>query len=329
MLNIYVEALSADNAANTGTISNDMSFLVIGHDGERLAAINKLEAPDGIEARFDREWKITNTNFTDTYSLEFEWEDIGPLDITDIRLLVDNNNNFEDATIFGPADGLTFSEGSIIVGGINTAHVQANTTSFLTIASISSDTPLPIELISFEAILGKEEQVHLKWETASETNNDYFTITRSADGQSFESIGQVKGQGDSNQRTEYQFTDGTPLVGKSYYLLKQTDFDGTSSSSEIRLINNSNLIRPQAEIYPNPTTDQNVTLSLEYFNPNEKLNICIYLFNGSCLHHQTITADHLGNYRGDAIVRDVLIPGIYFIEIAWGSEKMTKKLIVQ
>jgi hypothetical protein len=326
MLNIYVQALSADNAANTGTISNDMSFLVIGHDGERLASIDKMEVPPGVVTRFDREWKITNTNFTDTYSLEFEWDEIGSLDITDIVLLVDDDGDFSDAAVFDTSDGLTFTEGSIIVGGINTAHVQANTTSFLTIASISSDTPLPIELVFFDATLQEDQKVYLKWETVTETNNDYFTVTRSADGQSFESIGQVNGQGNSNQSVKYQLTDDTPLMGKSYYVLKQTDYDGTSSSSEIRLINNSNLTRPQAEIYPNPTNDQNVTLSLEYFNPNEKLNICIYLFNGSCLHHQTITTDHLGNYRGDAIVRDVLIPGIYFIEIAWGSEKMIKKL---
>ena len=134
---IFIDAIAADNAANAGSITNDVSYLVIGHNGERLLG-QEAEMPAGIFARFQREWKITNTNFDDNFSLEFEWEEAGAFDIDDIRLLVDADGDFSDATILSTANGLTFTEGSIIVGGITTGtgnHIPTGT-SYLTLASM-------------------------------------------------------------------------------------------------------------------------------------------------------------------------------------------------
>jgi hypothetical protein len=65
-------------------------------------------------------------------------------------------------------------------------------------------------------------------------NNDYFTIERSADGVNFSFVATVTGAGHSNTLLEYLYTDASPLKGNSYYRLKQTDFDGETSFSEIR-----------------------------------------------------------------------------------------------
>lgn len=97
------------------------------------------------------------------------------------------------------------------------------------------DSFLPVELIEFSA-RAMESDVKLSWVTATETNNDYFTIERSRDGRSFENLGIVFGKGNSTVINEYSFMDNNPLNGMNYYRLKQTDFDGQFSYSEIETV---------------------------------------------------------------------------------------------
>ncbi|MGB4973936.1 MAG: T9SS type A sorting domain-containing protein, partial [Cyclobacteriaceae bacterium] len=128
---------------------------------------------------------------------------------------------------------------------------SAAVTSFspFTLASTSSANPLPIELIEFVAI-PLRNNVELSWVTLSELNNDYFTVERSTTGVEFEEIGTVKGAGTTYERNNYQYTDQRPYAGVSYYRLKQTDYDGTISFSEIARID---LNAPaQIVVYPNP-----------------------------------------------------------------------------
>ncbi|MBN4066162.1 hypothetical protein JYT51_02410, partial [Candidatus Amoebophilus asiaticus] len=91
--------------------------------------------------------------------------------------------------------------------------------------SNASSNPLPIDLLSFTAEY-MSYGIKIKWETATEINNDYFTIERSADGIDFEEIRQVAGAGNSSSPIDYSIIDEAPLQGISYYRLKQTDFDG-------------------------------------------------------------------------------------------------------
>jgi hypothetical protein len=91
---------------------------------------------------------------------------------------------------------------------------------------------LPIELLHFDASCTTDRKsVNLKWATATEINNDYFTIERSADGINFDPIAIIKGAGNSNKILDYQWTDNDMLSGKvNYYRLKQTDYDGKSET---------------------------------------------------------------------------------------------------
>ena len=77
----------------------------------------------------------------------------------------------------------------------------------------------------------------LKWETASEINNDYFIIERSRSAEGFESIGKVPGANNSEQIRYYSFTDHKPWEGINYYRLTQVDFDGERTSSYIIALN--------------------------------------------------------------------------------------------
>lgn len=93
------------------------------------------------------------------------------------------------------------------------------------------DPSLPIELQNFYATVEKNF-VMLHWVTSSETNNNYFTIEKSLDSQHFDELAYVDGSGNSNSPNEYNYTDNE-LSLNAYYRLKQTDFNGKYSYSEI------------------------------------------------------------------------------------------------
>jgi hypothetical protein len=84
--------------------------------------------------------------------------------------------------------------------------------------------PAPISLINFEGEF-INDYIELRWETASERNNAFFTIERSSDGRNFEEIAIVKGSKNSTSVVAYKHLDVNPIKGINYYRLKQTDYD--------------------------------------------------------------------------------------------------------
>ncbi len=129
------------------------------------------------------------------------------------------------------------------------------------IASFSCVTVvLPVEFLSFTGT--NEGNVNkLEWTTASENNNDCFIIERGIDAsgslsiREWEEIGKVKGAGHSSATLNYSFVDHEPISGISYYRLKQTDYDGRFTYSEIVIIVNQQIDKSSINIYPNPAKD--------------------------------------------------------------------------
>lgn len=114
-------------------------------------------------------------------------------------------------------------------------------------------TPLPIELINFEAN-AEPEAIAVQWSTASETNNDYFTLERSEDGENFSEITRVQGAGNTSFLKEYSYLDKLPLNGINYYRLKQTDFDGKYTYSDVVAARHES--GTKIKIIPNPAKEQ-------------------------------------------------------------------------
>ncbi len=117
--------------------------------------------------------------------------------------------------------------------------MRRNLTIFSDFAIAHSDFALPIELLDFNANI-QNKVVRLEWTTASEVNNDFFTIERSADALHFDAIQTVLGVGNSTRLIQYEVFDYSPLSGQSYYRLRQTDFDGNSTVSKMIAVNFSN-----------------------------------------------------------------------------------------
>ncbi|MCX6290527.1 MAG: hypothetical protein NT126_02030, partial [Bacteroidetes bacterium] len=137
-------------------------------------------------------------------------------------------------------------------GSANKVVITGNVIYNTTWALGSLNSPLPIELLKFDAY-PKEQMVITDWSTASEINNDYFTLERSSNGLEFYEIGKIRGAGNSSVTLNYSFPDEHPLTGISYYRLKQTDFDGRFSYSPVVMISYKK--DQKFYLYPNPSKD--------------------------------------------------------------------------
>jgi hypothetical protein len=135
--------------------------------------------------------------------------------------------------------------------------------------------PLPIELVFFEAKV-VDQVVKLRWITASEQNNDYFTVEKSKDGEVFEEAIVLPGAGTSYARNEYTTEDPYPHFGRSYYRLKQTDYDGTYAYSTIVIVELQLERGGVVALYPNPV-ENHAMLTIEYEAiEDETLTMVIY-----------------------------------------------------
>ncbi len=202
-----------------------------------------------------------------------------------------------------------------------------NLTSFSPYGVGSVGSPLPIELMSFDATL-VENTVVLNWATASETNNDYFIIERSGDGKSFTPINQIKGAGNSIQKLTYTVVDPSPIIGTSYYRIKQIDFDGQYSFSTIKSINYLNNDLPVNHslfvVYPNPTEN-----TAQLFFPNMKtgqaVDLSVYDISGKLIHTNNVK---LHAQEQKIQLPEHLTPGAYFIICNSENQMHKQKLIV-
>ncbi|MBC5773955.1 T9SS type A sorting domain-containing protein [Pontibacter sp. KCTC 32443] len=189
-------------------------------------------------------------------------------------------------------------------------------------------TPLPVELLSFE---GKATQsgIELEWETASESNNDHFEIERSSDGKNFASIGIVDGAGNSNTKRSYNYLDDVNYNGMYYYRLRQVDFDGEKTFSNVIAVQlKATPDSGQMAVYPNPAPGNIITVSVS--GTGADINggtLQIVDMSGKVRHAYQVAA---GSRKVEVSLPELrLQKGMYFVNLLQGNSKQTQKLIVQ
>ena len=146
---------------------------------------------------------------------------------------------------------------------------------------------LPITLLSFTAKLQDKNKVQLHWSTANEYNNAFFTIEKSNDGKTFETLAIIKSNGNNTNTQNYQALDEKPFA-ITFYRLKQTDINGKFSYSSIVTIKLSNA-KEGITIFPNPTSNV-VYLQLTDI-ANKKLHYTIVDLQGKIVATQTINSN--------------------------------------
>jgi|TARA_R110000782_G_scaffold80846_4_gene159914 hypothetical protein len=181
--------------------------------------------------------------------------------------------------------------------------------------------PLPIKLIAFNAT-PYGNSVILNWQTATEINNDYFTVERSADADNWEEVLYVAGAGNSNKMEIYTSTDLNPLNGTTYYRLKQTDFDGKFEYFNIVAVNLEKELNTKIIVYPNPAME-NTSVSVEHNFSKNNSTITISVKN--------IEGKKMTSFVSDNTKTAIegLPKGLYFVTVSTASTQQTEKLIIQ
>ena len=280
-----ISDLAATNSANGQSVNNDVSYLMIGNDGARLVgtAATSADIPDpadvggiAILSRIDREWKVTNTNFSNDYTIEFEVIP-GSLTANDIVLMVDDDGDFTSgASLYynGDGSGINISIGSIVVGGLGVGVIPAGGVKFIALASVAAASPLPVELIQFD-VEKQGDYSLITWSTAAEINNSHFIVQKSVDGIRWEDIEVVQGNGNSTEKLKYSAIDYEDCADRCYYRLKQVDFDGKYEYSMIKYLDNQDRNGSDLAVYPVPvdgsatvkfTANSTAMYSLEVFS---------------------------------------------------------------
>ncbi len=298
---------------------DDNEFLLWGHNNAALQANDLADVPTGVQARFGRTWRASEVNISgaaaDIGAVNLSWDltGLGAVTPSDLRLLIDSDNDgiFSDET---PISGATSLGGNVyefagVTGITNQSRFTLGTISKLV-------TPLPITMVSFTAETTDHRTVELNWETASETSNDYFTVEKSQDLHSWTTVATVPGAGNSNSLLKYTSTDQFPAQGVNYYRIRQTDFDGKFTYSDIRSV----LLEQGAEItlFPNPAKETVIV------NRGNNATILISNALGQTINLEQVISDNTTQFAVSG-----LPAGTYFVTILENNEKVNKKLIVE
>ncbi|HEY4150941.1 MAG TPA: Ig-like domain-containing protein [Chitinophagaceae bacterium] len=188
---------------------------------------------------------------------------------------------------------------------------------------------LPVSIIDLAAAYTNGD-VQVKWTTTSEINNDHFEIERSTDGNTFKTVGTVKGQGNSGTSHDYEYDDdiSRSIAFKSdlYYRLKQVDLDGKATYSKVLIVRVYQTKSLQSvSVTPNPAVnDIRVNVQL-----NENSYILMKVLNSTGIEMlRTATKGITGPNNLTVTGSNQLQPGIYFLDIIINSkEHMTVKLV--
>ena len=242
--------------------------------------VKNTVAPGFVSANFvnyiSRYWSIEPTGMsgTPTYTVTYTYLDS---DVTG-----DETNlipvKVSGTTWYKPAEAVSITNGT--VQGSGSVNTTSNLCSWSGLTTFSFDmaagdeaAALPIQLLYFTA-KQQTNRVRLDWSTASEINNDYFTVERSEDGEYFNELFKKSGAGMSNTNLYYFGYDNKPLAGTSYYRLKQTDFDGKNTYSNIESIYLQQESQIEGlKIYPNPSVDN--TIHLDFSGKSNQVVKCI------------------------------------------------------
>lgn len=198
-------------------------------------------------------------------------------------------------------------------------------TSYSTTWTITdSSVPLPVELVDFSAVL-RNERVDVMWTTESEVNNDFFTVQRTGNGELFEDIAQVKGNGTTASTHHYSASDDRLLPGRWYYRIRQTDYDGTQSYSRLVAVDVPESIF--RTVYPNPGKGAELNLALPEGDNGKVAVVIVTDVQGRVVFE---TAPFQVNSPTVRLVpNEPLASGIYLVSVAVDSQVRRIKWVVR
>ncbi len=250
------------------------------------------------------------------------WEDGARSVITDVSTL--RVAHFESSLWQDEGNGGTTGNAS---SGSITSGFRFTSFSPVTLGSSDPINPLPVTLTSFDGEM-IDGEANLWWETASEINNDFFEIQRSADGETYEVIGIVKGSGTTTTAQSYSFVDRNPFFGSNYYRLRQVDFDGDSKiESEIVVLQLESDGMFEVKAFPNPTTQDNINIQI-MTTEEAPVSVRLVDLHGREYYSELLGPDKLFGVKN--IKSDVrLSQGVYMLIVQRGTDTIKRKIMIR
>jgi hypothetical protein len=258
-------------------------------------------------------WMLDRTTGTSNVIVGLSWDtrSCGISNLNDLRVAQWNGTQWKD-------EGNGGTTGTTAIGTVISLSTVATYGPF-TLASSSIDNLLPMELIEFKGLCINETRV-LEWSTASESNNDYFSIESSEDALNWSLVGIVDGAGNSSVLHHYSLIDSQISDSVSYYRLKQTDYDQHVKYSQIIDVNNCDgaLTENELTIYPNPS---NSTFDISFNHKGTIESIEIFNVLGDQVHQSNHFQPQI-DLSGNA-------DGIYFVHFNLNKKSIVKKVTLK
>lgn len=323
---------------NTGCIGSDPNNQLAGNATQIANAERPIIAPmwDDLEVDAAGNVSIKRTGTTPNQILTIEWKKmrwrfsgVGPALSFQVKLY-ETSNRIDFVYLVEAAGTSTPSASAGLTGAANGNYYSLqNFTNVMSVTTNAGENTnlnakplsnqsyswmpvcaLPIELIYFtgENSNGKN---NFEWATATEKNNDHFTLEGSGDGINFIELQKIKGAGNSNSIKHYKINRDPDAF--FYYRLKQTDYDKTSSYSKTIVIETKH--KNIQFIYPNPSST-NFNLYAE-----ESTIIKIYSYTGQLI--EELSAEE----NKTIAFGENYATGIYFVRMGSANEIKTVKLV--
>ncbi len=214
-------------------------------------------------------------------SIQNYWESVGAVTIDELQMTITSN---EAVSNFSP----------------------------FTLGASNDENPLPIELVTIDGYCDEKNTVHVKWTTASETNNEFFTVYTSFNGTQWDELITLRGAGTSKVFTSYHVID-TDVPFYAYYKLVQTDFDGTQQEFDIMSVFCKQASR-KITISPLPASD---VLNLQFFNftqQHQQIKVFMYNQQGTLVQTHNL-ASSLNENLHSIPLSDNMPDGLYILDI--------------
>jgi hypothetical protein len=225
------------------------------------------------------------------------------------------------STISGPVPGPNLNQNLFVL--FTQTSGSASGASMVVLLHSTQCSPLPISFRSFTATRINRSNVTLKWETATESNNNGFALQRNIGDNIWQTIAFISSQardGNSSSLLVYTYNDLNASKGITQYRVQQVDLDGKSRFSEIRAVRGEGQ-KGKTIVYPNPSFDGRVNILFE--DKEGSRNVMLMDINGRIIRQWK-------NISGNTIQVDNLVPGIYSMRIVVleTGEQSVEKIVI-
>lgn len=292
-----------------------------------VGAVTHMYSPnvpytDGsIPAVIDRWWDITNSHPVTadaTFSYRGSENTLNALYATGLIGAQYWNGTawMPNNAVIGSAVAVSAGVGSVTAPGLST---------FCPWVLSALLSPLPIEITDFSANC-VDRSIVLSWATATEKNNDHFTIEKSDDGMTFRAIATVPGAGNSQSAIQYHYTDREAVAAAStvYYRLKQTDSNGTSKAFKTVSVNACDDKDNVVKINNSEEGELSVVFSLQ---ADDRYTLQLYDLMGRQVKSEQLDVPKA--YALKTIDTEGLVEGYYMLVLQGTLVSKTQKVLVR